>query len=162
MASDPKMADFLMTTLLSKENYEKVQEYWRNYPKDQHKSLARCYYGVRGGRIEDKIDSVENTMYTERSKERIPNIMEVIKALFSRDIQYIYDYRSYIRDDPNISLTSCELFHWMKGKDEVLYNDFKIVLSNLLKSVRSESEPNVKDKIVYSICFVLGTRFIKL
>ena len=151
-----------VATHLSKENYRKVLEYWKSYPKDQHKSLARCYYGMHGNRIQDKIDAVENTMYTERSKERIQNMKAIIEVLFSGDIQLIWERRSAIRINPNISLTSSELFLWMKEKDEVLYNDFKKYLSEILNEIRSELEAKMKDKIVWLISYVLGNYFISL
>ena len=149
-------------THLSERNYKEVKKYWEKYPKDQHKSLARPYYGSRGGRIEDKINSVEDTMYTERSKERIQNMKQIIQVLFFGDIQFVYDYRSAIRIDPNTSLTSCELFRWMKEKDENLYNAFKIAISTNLNEAKSEPEAKVKDKIVKLISYVLGNYFIRL
>lgn len=147
-------------THLSKSNYGVVQEYWKKYTG--HKSVARCYGAVQGSTIEEKIYTVANTMYTERSVERIQNMKRIIEVLFSRDIQLVYDRRSGIRINPDTSLASSELFRWMKEKDENLYNHFKKFLSEILIGIRSEPEAKMKDKIVWLISFVLGNYFISL
>lgn len=156
MAYDPT------ATHLSEGNYRAVKEYWEKYPKDQDKSKGRCNWSMFGNSIKDKIDVMENTMYVERSKERIKRMKLSIELDFSREIQFVYDYRSAISKDPNSSLTSCELFHWMKEKNENIYNSFKKLLSEVLNEIKSKPEAIVKDKIVWMISYTLGTKFIRL
>lgn len=150
----------LAATHLNEQNYKKVQKYWKEYTGD--KSVARCNEAVQGRTFKEKIGSVTNTMYTERSVDRIKNMKQIIEVLFSTDIQLVCDRRSAIRLNPDISLTSSELFLWMKEKDENLYNHFKKFLSEILIAIRSETEAKMKDKIIWLISYVLGTCFISL
>jgi hypothetical protein len=149
-----------VATHLSERNNRAVLDYWKGYTG--HKSLAICNGAVQGRTFEEKIGSVANTMYTERSVERIKKMTEIIEVLFSTDIQLVYDRRSAIRLNPYISLSSSELFRWMKEKDENLYNHFKKFLSEILIGIRSETEAKMKDKIVWLISYALGTCFISL
>lgn len=151
-------------------NNQAVKRYWEEFRK-YNISLeeAHChknFYHPKTTR--EKIDIFKNNMYYEDPYARITRLIDIVETLlFTKEIEFIFKYRSDIRNEETLNdvpFHLCGLFRWMNSQNHYKFNDFKVKLNKLLFDFAQNSKTYKEfRKIVASfIAKTLSNNFIQL